>query len=105
SRRKDAFGRGSLEGIAAPEAANNAVTGGGMVPLLALGIPGSNTTAVMIGALIIHGVVPGPLMFEQHPEIPYGLFISMIIAQFFMLVIGYLVIKPAIRISNVSTPV
>jgi putative tricarboxylic transport membrane protein len=105
SKNKDAFGKGSIEGIAAPESANNAVTGGAMVPLLALGIPGSNTTAVMIGALIIHGVVPGPLMFEQHPEIPYGLFVSLIIAQFFMLIVGYFVIKPAIKISNVSTPV
>jgi putative tricarboxylic transport membrane protein len=105
SKNKDAFGKGSIEGIAAPEAANNAVTGGAMVPLLALGIPGSNTTAVMIGALIIHGVVPGPLMFEQHPEIPYGLFIGLLIAQIFMLVVGYFVIKPAIKVSNVSTPV
>jgi putative tricarboxylic transport membrane protein len=105
SKNKDKFGKGSIEGIAAPEAANNAETGGALVPLLALGIPGSNTTAVMLGALIVHGVVPGPLIFEQHPEIPYGLFIGMIVAQFMMLVVGYLIIKPAMRISTISTPV
>lgn len=105
SKNKELFGKGSIEGIAAPESANNAVTGGALVPLLALGIPGSNTTAVMLGALTVHGVVAGPLMFEQNPEIPYGLFIGMFIAQLFMLVVGYFVIKPAIRISNVSTPV
>ncbi|WP_198520788.1 tripartite tricarboxylate transporter permease [Alteribacter populi] len=104
SKNKEKFGKGSLEGVAAPEAANNAVTGGAMVPLLALGIPGSNTTAIMIGALIVHGVTPGPLMFEQQPEIPYSLFVGMLIAQFMMLVVGYFVIKPAIKISTVSTP-
>lgn len=52
----------------------------------------------MLGALIIHGVVPGPIMFETNPEIPYGLFVGMILAQFMMLVIGYLIIKPAKRI-------
>lgn len=104
SKHPEKFGKGSLEGIAAPEAANNAVTGGAMVPLLALGIPGSTTTAVMIGALMIHGVVPGPIMFQEHPEIPYSLFIGMLIAQIAMLVIGYILIKPAIKISTISGP-
>jgi putative tricarboxylic transport membrane protein len=103
SRHKEKFGMGAIEGIAASESANNAVTGGALVPLLALGIPGSNSTAVMLGALIIHGVVPGPLMFEQHPEIPYGVFIGMFMAQMAMLIVGYFVLKPATLIGNVST--
>ncbi|GAA0469501.1 tripartite tricarboxylate transporter permease [Alkalibacillus silvisoli] len=105
SKNKKKFGKGSLEGVAAPEAANNAVTGGAMVPLLALGIPGSTTTAIMIGALMIHGISIGPIMFTETPEIPYSLFIGMLIAQFTMLVIGYLIIKPAIRISATPPPI
>lgn len=104
SKDPDSFGKGNPIGVAVPEAANNAVTGGAMVPLLALGIPGSNSTAIMLSALMIHNVVPGPMLFTKHPEIPYGIFASLFFANIFMFFIGYLFIKFAIRVTNISKP-
>ena len=105
SKDKETFGTGNIKGVAAPEAANNAVTGGALVPLLALGIPGSNSTAIMLGALVIHNISPGPLLFEQTPEIPYGIFCSLFVANIFMAIVGYMAIKLAIRVTNISQPV
>lgn len=82
------FGTGVPEGIAAPESANNAAVGGSMIPLLALGIPGSATTAVMLGGLTIHGIVPGPLLMIQNKELVYSVFIGMMLANILMLVFG-----------------
>ena len=82
------FGEGSLIGIAAPESGNNGVTGGALVPLLTLGVPGDAVAAVLLGALIIQGLTPGPLLFEQNPEVVYGLFSAMIIGNILLLVIG-----------------
>ena len=105
SKDKDSFGKGNIKGVAAPESANNAVTGGALVPLLALGIPGSNSTAIMLGALVIHNINPGPLLFSQTPEIPYGIFCSLFVANIFMLLVGFLAIKVAIKVTNISQPV
>jgi putative tricarboxylic transport membrane protein len=88
SRHPERFGTGDPDGIAAPEAANNAAVGGSMIPLLALGIPGSATTAVMIGGLTIHGIVPGPLLMEQNTQLVYSVFIGMLLANVLMLVVG-----------------
>jgi TctA family transporter len=66
SKNKENFGKGELSGVVAPEAANNAVTGGTMIPLLSLGIPGDPATAIILGGLLIHGLAPGPLLFTQH---------------------------------------
>lgn len=104
SKDPDSFGKGNPLGVVAPESANNAVTGGAMVPLLALGIPGSNSTAIMLGALMIHNVNPGPMLFVNNPEIPYGIFAALFIANFLMFFIGRLCIKCAIRITNISKP-
>lgn len=82
------FGDGDLRGLAAPEAANNAAAGGAMVPMLTLGIPGSGTTAILLGALLLFNVTPGPLMFEQRPEIAWGLIASMYIGNVALLVIN-----------------
>ena len=82
------FGTGAIEGIAASEAANSAVVGANLIPLLTLGIPGSATAALLIGAFLIHGIVPGPTMFEQHGRLIYGLFGAMLIANFCTLIIG-----------------
>jgi putative tricarboxylic transport membrane protein len=90
SKNPEEFGKGSLEGVAAPEAANNGSVGGALVPLLTLGIPGSASTAVLIGALMIHKLNPGPELFEKEPGIVYGLFISLFIANIVMLVLGLL---------------
>ena len=88
SKNKEEFGKGALEGIAGPEAANNAATGGAMVPTLAFGIPGSGTTAVILTALIMHGFRPGPYLMTQTPEFVYAIFGAMLLANFMFLGIG-----------------
>ncbi len=88
ARDKTGFGEGRPEGIAGPEAANNAATGGAMVPTLALGIPGSATTAVILAALIMHGFRPGPHLIRETPEFVYAIFGAMLIANFMFLGIG-----------------
>ncbi len=82
------FGEGDPRGLAAPEAANNASAGGAMVPMLTLGIPGSGTTAILLGALLMFNITPGPLMFTQRPEIAWGLIASMYIGNVALLVIN-----------------
>ncbi|ORC34833.1 C4-dicarboxylate ABC transporter permease [Marispirochaeta aestuarii] len=98
SRDKESFGEGNILGIAAPEAANNGTTGGAMVPLLSLGIPGDVVTSVMLGALMLVGLRPGPLMFKQNPEIINALFVGFMTAQFLILALGLLSVRvfPAI---------
>ena len=88
SKNKEEFGKGAIEGIAGPEAANNAATGGAMVPTLALGIPGSGSTAVILVALIMHGFRPGPYLLEQTPHFIYAIFGAMLLANFMFLGIG-----------------
>ncbi len=88
SKHPEAFGTGIAEGIAAPEAANNSAVGGSMIPLLALGIPGSATTAVMLGGLTIHGIIPGPLLMQQNSQLVYSVFIGMMLANVLMLLFG-----------------
>ncbi len=91
SRHPEAFGQGSPEGIAAPESANNATVGGALVPLLALGIPGSPSTAVIMGAFIIHGIQPGPNIFKANADLVNGIFYGFILATLCMYVLGRLV--------------
>lgn len=81
SRRQSEFGRGAIEGVAGPEAANNAAAGGSLVPLLALGIPGSATTAVMLAAFQMYGIQPGPLLFTGNASLVWGLIASLYIAN------------------------
>ncbi|MGL5122786.1 MAG: tripartite tricarboxylate transporter permease [Fusobacteriaceae bacterium] len=88
SKNPEEYGKGSLEGIAAPEAGNNGVTGGALVPLLTLGVPGDAVAAILLGALIMQGLTPGPLLFEQNPEVVYGLFSSMILGNIILLIVG-----------------
>ncbi len=92
SKTPKEFGHGSLEGIAAPESANNAVVAGAMIPLLSLGIPGSASTAIMLGALMIHKITPGPDLFKPapygHPELIYGLFIAFFLSNIILLILG-----------------
>lgn len=82
------FGKGSLRGLAAPETGNNAASSGSFVPLLCLGIPGSGTTAVMLGALIAYGIEPGPRMFTDSPEVFWGIIMSMYLGNVFLLVLN-----------------
>lgn len=89
SKTPEKFGTGIIEGIAAPESANNAACGGALIPTLALGIPGSGLTAVMMGALLMHGLRPGPLLFTAEVHLIYTVFVGMFLANFIMLVLGY----------------
>ncbi|MFA0085594.1 tripartite tricarboxylate transporter permease [Vibrio sp. 10N.261.51.F12] len=75
--KRDEFGKGSIRGLVAPESANNAASSGSFVPLLTLGIPGSGTTAIMLGALIAYGIQPGPRLFVEHPDVFWSVIISM----------------------------
>ena len=104
SKTPEQFGHGSLEGIAAPETANNVVTGTAMIPLLTFGIPGSNAAAIMLAAMLLHGIQPGPALFERTPQIVYGLFVGLLIANVMMLVLGYLALRPSIALVNVRPP-
>ncbi len=103
SAHPELFGKGSMEGVAAPETANNAVQGGDLVPALALGIPGSNSAAIMLAALILHGITPGPLLLTKHPDIVYGLFAALLIVNVLMLVIGFAILRVAMLVVNVPT--
>ncbi|MCC7081485.1 MAG: tripartite tricarboxylate transporter permease [Burkholderiales bacterium] len=88
SKRADKFGTGVIEGVAAPESANNAASTGALVPLMALGIPGSGTTAVMLGALTLYGLQPGPLLMSTHPEVFWGLVASMYVGNVMLLILN-----------------
>jgi putative tricarboxylic transport membrane protein len=90
SKTPELFGTGKLEGIAAIESANNAVIGSSLIPLLTLGVPGSATAALIVGAFLIHGITPGPFVFREHPAVIYGLFASLMLANLLNLVIGNL---------------
>ena len=88
SKHKEEFGTGSIEGVAGSEAANNAVTGGSLIPTLTLGIPGESVTAVLMGGLIIHGLQPGPELFTTYADMTYTFFAGFVLVQFAMLIIG-----------------
>ena len=88
SKHKEEFGNGSIEGVAGSESANNAVTGGSLIPTLTLGIPGESVTAVLMGGLIIHGLQPGPELFTTYADMTYTFFAGFVLVQFAMLIIG-----------------
>ena len=94
SQHKEEFGHGSPEGIAAPEAANNTVACTSLVPMLSLGIPSSNSSAVLLGGFLMHGLIPGPLLFVNHSEVVDGLYVGLFVANVAMLIIGYLIMAP-----------
>lgn len=89
-KRKELLGTGIIEGVAAPEAANNASTGGALIPMLTLGIPGDAMTAVLMGGLIIQGLRPGPLLFQQQMPFVSSIFISLLLSVVFMCILGLL---------------
>ncbi len=86
--KEGTFGKGDIRGVAAPEAANNASATGSFVPMLTLGVPGSGTTAVMVGALSLYNITPGPALFTQQPELVWGLIASLFLANVMLLVIN-----------------
>ncbi len=87
SKNPQRFGKGSEEGIVAAEAANNATIGGALVPLVAMGIPGSLIDAILLGALVVHGLQPGPLLFEHHPDVVYTIMSTLLVSNCLMLVL------------------
>lgn len=101
SKHPEEFGKGAPEGIAAPEAGNNAVTGGALVPLLTLGIPGDSATAIMLGALMMVGITPGPLLFVEQTESVYTIIIGLFLANLFMGLIGYAGVRLFAKIADV----
>ena len=102
SKHKEDFGNGAIEGVAGSEAANNAVTGGSLIPTLTLGIPGESVTAVLMGGLIIHGLQPGPELFTTHASMTYTFFAGFVLVQFAMLAIGMLGCRAFANIARIS---
>jgi len=88
SRNPENFGKGAIEGVAGPESANNGAVGGSMVPVLALGIPGTPVTALLLGALVIHGIQPGPMFITQHADIFWGVVASMYVGNVMLLILN-----------------
>jgi len=100
-RKNPKCGTGEIDGVAAPEAANNGVTGGALIPLLTLGIPGDSATAIMLGAFLIHGLVPGPLLFRDNGPIVYAIFISILIVYLMVLVVQYFGIRLFVKVLDI----
>jgi len=105
SKHPERYGQGELEGVAAAESADNAVTAGALIPLFALGIPGSVAAAMLIGALMVHGVTPGPLMFAQNPRLIYGIYGTILLASFLMLPIGQAGLKVFSQLTRIPDAV
>lgn len=103
SKTPEMVGKGDLCCVAGPGSADNAAAGGALVPLLSLGIPGSETTAVLLGALMIHGIMPGPLLFTQHPQLVWAIIASLYIANCLGLILATAGIKPLTQILRLPT--
>jgi alkylation response protein AidB-like acyl-CoA dehydrogenase len=101
SRHPEEFGKGAVEGLAGPEAANNAGTAGAFVPLLCMGIPANAITALLLGAFMIHGVTPGPTILERQPEVFWGVVASMYIGNIMLLVLNLPLIGLFVRILDI----
>jgi len=94
SKNPELFGTGIPEGILTPESSNNAVTGGALIPMLTLGIPGDGSTAIMLGAIMLHGLNPGVTLFKDSPVLVYGMIAGLLTASIFMFLISWKAIKP-----------
>jgi len=101
SEHSDEFGKGAIEGLAAPESANNAASVGALIPMLTLGIPGSGTTAVMMGALLMLGLQPGPMLFQQHPNLAWGLIASMFIGNMILAIVNIPLAGVLVRVLSI----
>lgn len=93
SRRKDEFGKGAIEGVAGPETANNALGIATMIPMFTLGIPSSVTMAIMMGAFIVHGLTPGPLLFRDHPDVAWAIIASLLVGNVILLIMNVPLIR------------
>jgi len=104
SRYPEEFGKGSVEGVAAPETANNTVASAALIPLLSFGIPGSNSAAVLLGGLLIHGLLPGPRLFEQNGDVILGLYIGSFVAIVAQLAVGIMILPLCMWLVNRPRP-
>ncbi|MCP3031639.1 tripartite tricarboxylate transporter permease [Halobacillus sp. A1] len=104
AKKPEEFGKGSIKGLSAPETANNAATSGAFVPLLSLGIPGSGTTAVMLGAFLVLGIQPGPLLVQDHPDIFWGIIASMYVGNIILLVLNLPLIPYISKLLKIPRP-
>ena len=104
SKNKERFGKGEPEGVAATESANNTDAGVGLIPLLSFGIPASNSTAILLGGFLIHGLVPGPILFEGSPEILYGLYGGLIVALLALPFVAYATLTLCVWLVNRPKP-
>lgn len=102
SKNPEKFGKGSIEGVASAESANSAVVGGALIPTLTLGIPGDAVTAVLLGALTIQGIQPGPMLFAEHRDLIYTLYLGLFVALFFLLFVGLSAARFFAKISKVN---
>jgi putative tricarboxylic transport membrane protein len=100
SKTPEKFGKGSEEGVAAPETANNTVASTALIPLLSFGIPSSNSTAVLLGGLLIHGLIPGPRLFEQNADVITGLYVGSLIAALAQIVVGIMLLPACVWLVN-----
>lgn len=105
SKNRELFGKGSLEGVCASEAANNAVTGGAVIPMLTLGIPGSAAAAVLMGGLMIHGMQPGTALFTKHAVTTYSIIIGFMLANIAMGIVGLLIARYVVKVTQVPSSV
>lgn len=101
SKYPEKFGTGIIDGVVASETANNASIGGALVPLLTLGIPGDGTTAMLLGALMIHGLTPGPLLFTTNGDLIYGIFAALLVANLFMIIVEFLGMRVFVQVLRV----
>ncbi|WP_320130237.1 tripartite tricarboxylate transporter permease [uncultured Sphaerochaeta sp.] len=101
SKHPELFGTGIPEGVAAPEAGNNGVTGGALIPMLTMGVPGDAVAAILIGALTVQGLQPGPLLFTEHTTLVYSIFLGMFIANCTMLILGLSCLKLFVKVLSV----
>ena len=103
SKNPEKFGHGSVEGVIASEAANNGVTGGSLVPLLTLGVPGNTVSAIFLGGLLIHGLRPGLQLFTKYADVSYTLLLGLFVANIMMFAVGLFAAKQVAQITKVST--
>jgi putative tricarboxylic transport membrane protein len=101
AKDKSRFGKGEIAGVAAPESANNAVVGGALIPTIALGIPGSSSTAILLGALMVQGILPGPNLLTDYGDVTYTLIWAVIFANFGLLLVGLMFTKACVSVTKV----
>lgn len=101
SGHPETYGKGDIGGVVATESSNNASIGGAMVPLMTLGIPGDNTTAILLAGFMIHGIAPGPMLFESNGVLVYGIFTALLVSHIFMLISMYFGMKGFVRVLSV----